>query len=162
MLYRKEIKTPLGDMIVIADDKALRFLDFKDRGNTPIIPETLEDNTVIKLLTSELEAYFAGTLKSFTTPIKLDGTDFQCEAWEALRSIPYGETRSYQNQAEKIGKPTAFRAVANANGQNKLSIIVPCHRVIRSNASLGGYGGGIDRKKWLLKHERKHKAQLST
>lgn len=78
-------------------------------------------------------------------------------AWQALTLIPYGETRSYAQQAQSLGKPTAYRAVANANGANSLSIIIPCHRIINSSGNLGGYGGGIARKQWLLEHERKNK-----
>lgn len=157
-MIKKQLRTPLGDMVAIADDNALHILDFKDSGNISRFSSCNEgDNTILLRLESELDAYFKGTLKKFSIPLNLQGTDFQREAWGALQNIPYGETCSYQEQAEKIHNPTAFRAVANANGQNKLSIIIPCHRVIRSNASLGGYGGGIERKKWLLKHEKKFK-----
>lgn len=158
MMYKQFFKTPLGDMVALADEKALHFFDFSDRENLPKqIDAREESNPILMQLDTELDAYFKGELKTFKIPLALQGTDFQRETWETLRTIPYGETWGYQQQAEKMNKPNAFRAVANANGQNKFSIIIPCHRVIRSNSALGGYGGGIERKKWLLKHERKFK-----
>lgn len=160
-MFKQYIKTPLGDMVALADDKALHFLDFNDRPTLPASsPATASENAITAHIREELDAYFKGSLKQFKTPILMQGTDFQRETWEALCAIPYGETLSYQAQAERINKPKAFRAVANANGQNKFSILVPCHRVIRSNSSLGGYGGGIERKKWLLNHERTHKSEF--
>lgn len=102
------------------------------------------------LLASELAEYFGRRRRVFGVPLDLVGTPFQIAAWQALLAIPYGETRSYAQQARTIGQPTATRAVAGANGQNKVSIVVPCHRVIGSNGSLTGFGGGLPRKRALL------------
>ena len=102
----------------------------------------------------ELHRYFDGELHEFKTPIAWVGTKFQRQVWEALRRIPFGETRSYTQLAGAVGRPTAVRAVAQANGANPLALIVPCHRVINANGKLGGYGGGLSRKAWLIQHER--------
>ena len=116
----------------------------------------------------QLRAYFDGDLTEFEIPIRLDGTDFQREVWSHLRDIPYGETISYGELARRVGSPKASRAVGLANGRNPVSIIVPCHRVIGSNGQLTGYGGGLERKTWLLDHEAAHRtggtfqAKLST
>ena len=105
-------------------------------------------------LEEQLKAYFAKELQSFSLPLVLSGTPFQKEVWNYLLTIPYGETRSYKQQAEAIDKPQSFRAVANANGKNHISILIPCHRVISSDGSLAGYGGGITRKEFLLNLEK--------
>lgn len=102
----------------------------------------------------QLVAYFAGTLTEFDLPLQLQGTPFQHQVWQALKTIPYGATMSYGELAHHIGQPKASRAVGLANGRNSLSIVVPCHRVIGANGKLTGYGGGIERKQWLLNHER--------
>lgn len=117
-----------------------------------IIPGSTEP---ILMIEEELKLYFNGTLQKFNTPIYFVGSEFQKMVWQELINIPYGETRSYLDQAKALGKPTSYRAVANANGMNQLAIIVPCHRIINSNGELGGYGGGLHRKKWLIEHERK-------
>jgi methylated-DNA-[protein]-cysteine S-methyltransferase len=101
----------------------------------------------------QLAEYFAGTRREFDLELQPEGTPFQLKAWRALRSIPFGETRSYQQQATAIGKPTAMRAVGAANGKNPLPIVVPCHRVIGKDGSLVGFGGGLSCKRWLLAHE---------
>ena len=159
-------ETPLGFMLAIADEKALHLLEFKQRRGLKREIEKLkkQTNTIpvdgittpIRTVQSELKAYFAGTLKKFKTPIHLYGTPFQQSVWKELLCIPYGETRSYAAQSKAIGKQTAYRAVANANGANQLAIIIPCHRIINSDGKLGGYGGGIERKKWLLDHEQQY------
>lgn len=158
------IDTKLGPMLAIADEKQLFLFEFISRrglereierlrakGKVVIVPGRTDP---IDSIDSEIQAYFAGTLKNFETPVHLQGSDFQKSAWEALRKIPYGHTRSYSDQAQALGKPSAIRAVANANGANQLAVIVPCHRIVRSNGDLGGYGGGVERKQWLLDHER--------
>lgn len=163
------VDTCLGPMVAIADDDALYLLEFVDsrglerevlrlkkRLHAAIIPE---NSAPIQSIEAELLSYFAGNLKEFKTPFHLLGSDFQKQAWHALRQIPYGETRSYREQAEAIGNPTAFRAVANANGANQLAIMIPCHRIITSQGTLGGYGGGIARKQWLIEHEKKNKSE---
>ncbi|MCD6055387.1 MAG: cysteine methyltransferase [Gammaproteobacteria bacterium] len=158
------LDTPLGSMLVISDDEALYLLEFVDRRglereimvlrsrlNAGILPG---DTAPIRSVSKELSAYFERKLKNFRTPLHLLGSAFQQSVWEALLAIPYGERRSYAEQAKALGKPQAYRAVANANGANRLAIIVPCHRIINSNGELGGYGGGLARKEWLLKHEK--------
>lgn len=107
-----------------------------------------------QLLRQELDLYFKCRLKTFTTPLEQIGTEFQKQAWDALLAIPYGETRSYKEQAQRLGNPKAVRAVAAANGQNKVSILIPCHRVIGSDGKLTGYAGGLNRKQSLLALER--------
>lgn len=159
------LDTPLGPMIAVASEEELYLLEFVDgRGlereverlkattKSAIIPGT---STAIQSIEKELSAYFQGELRDFKTPMHLSGSPFQKMVWDALCSIPYGETRSYLEQARLIGKSTACRAVANANGANQLAIIIPCHRIITSSGELGGYGGGVGRKKWLIEHENR-------
>jgi methylated-DNA-[protein]-cysteine S-methyltransferase len=110
---------------------------------------------VLESVSEELHAYFHGHLSTFSTPLAPVGTPFQLEAWAALRTIPFGETSTYARQAERIGRPSAVRAVGAANGRNPIPIVVPCHRVIGSNGSLTGFAGGLEAKRWLLDHERR-------
>ncbi len=158
------LDTQLGPMIAIADEAALYLLEFVDRRGlereierlrwkmkSAIIPGTTQP---IQSIESELKAYFEGRLSEFKTPLFLMGSPFQRCVWEELQKIPSGETRSYSDVAITMGKPSAFRAVAQANGANQLAIIIPCHRVININGELGGYGGGLMRKKWLINHEK--------
>ncbi len=165
LLQASWLDTPLGPMIAIADEKVLYLLEFVDRRGLEREIERLRKKTgsaiipghnkPIHLIKNELQAYFMGELKQFTTPIVFLGSDFQKRVWEELLKIPYGETRSYSDIASTIGKRRAFRAVARANGSNQFAIIVPCHRVINQDGCLGGYGGGVSRKKWLINHEKK-------
>ena len=160
----KRIETPLGTMIACANENGICMLEFSDRKALPTelkeISKHFDANIVqgenphFKTLEKELEEYFEGKRKDFTVPLSPVGTDFQKKVWEILRTIPYGTTRSYQQQADILGNPKAVRAVANANGLNKISIIIPCHRVIGSNGTLTGYGGGIWRKQKLLELEK--------
>lgn len=159
------IDTPLGSMLAVADDEALYLLEFVDRRGLEKEIEQLRRKTKLLIIpgkaqpTQQIEAelidYFSGNLQEFNTPLFLIGSPFQKRVWEELRKIPPGETRSYKEIASAIGKPSAFRAVALANGANQFAIVIPCHRVINSNGDLGGYGGGLKRKEWLLKHEKK-------
>ncbi|MBS0185611.1 MAG: bifunctional transcriptional activator/DNA repair protein Ada [Proteobacteria bacterium] len=161
------LETRLGPMLAIADEKVLYLLEFVERRGLEREIEKLQHRTksvivpgetaVIKFLEKELKSYFEGTLKTFKTPLYLLGSPFQKLVWETLLTIPYGQTRSYGEQARLLGKPTAFRAVANANGANQFAIVIPCHRVINTNGDWGGYGGGLPRKKWLIQHEEKNK-----
>ncbi len=164
-LYIDWIDTPMGRMIVIADEEALYLLEFTNRKNMrrqfgrlrkvqsrAIVPGRTK---ITEQIESELKAYFAGNLTSFQTPLATSGTDFQRETWRALQTIPHGETRSYAQLAEMIGKPSAIRAVASANANNGLALIIPCHRVISKDGGLGGYAGGLDRKRRLLDLESK-------
>jgi AraC family transcriptional regulator, regulatory protein of adaptative response / methylated-DNA-[protein]-cysteine methyltransferase len=151
-------------MIAAAHDDALCLLEFIDRrmletqlqrlgrraGGSPV-PAT---NDVLEHTRAELEAYYAGTLRTFTVPLAPAGTPFQHSVWQVLQQIPYGTTRSYGEQARAIGRPTATRAVARANGDNPIPIIIPCHRVVGSDGRLTGYGGGLWRKQYLLDLER--------
>ena len=160
-------ETPLGAMIGIADDTAVYLLEFVDRRrlaseikhirgslNCVIVPGT---NPLLDRLSLELEEYFAGNLSEFTVPIHIAGTTFECAVWSELRKIPYGATVSYKNIAHRLKRVGAVRAVGRANGANKLAILIPCHRVIRADGSLCGYGGGLWRKKWLIRHEQQHR-----
>ncbi|WP_280506976.1 methylated-DNA--[protein]-cysteine S-methyltransferase [Allofrancisella guangzhouensis] len=160
--YVQKISTPLGSMLAIADDNYLYWLSFINdlkQDSFEDIPKyyhekiLFQTNTILDNLKKELEAYFKSQLKSFNIPLKLVGTDFQKQAWQELLKIPYGKTISYLEQAQNIGKAKAYRAVANANGKNPISIIVPCHRVINANGKLGGYTGGINKKIFLLNCE---------
>ncbi len=160
----KRIETPLGAMIACANENGICMLQFSDRKT---LTKELEDisnhfkanvilgeNPHFKTLETELQDYFDGERLDFTVPLSPVGTDFQKKVWEILRTIPYGTTRSYQQQADILGNPKAVRAVANANGLNKISIIIPCHRVIGTNGTLTGYSGGIWRKQKLLELEK--------
>lgn len=158
------LDTKLGPMIAIADETGLYLLEFIDRRgleneikrlrkklNAAIIPG---ETTIIKSIASEIANYFDQHQFVFNTPIHLVGSSFQKNVWNELRKIPPGETRSYLDIAKSIHAPTSYRAVAQANGANQLAIIIPCHRVINSNGEIGGYGGGVARKQWLLEHEK--------
>ncbi len=149
------LESPVGPLLLAADADGLRYLSF-DRGDRPtkIVPEWRQDGAAFAAVIAELEAYFAGRLTRFTVTLAPRGTPFQLRVWEALCDIPYGETISYGELARWIGDPKASRAVGLANGANPLAIIVPCHRVIGSNGSLTGYGGGLPIKQALLALER--------
>lgn len=160
------IETPLGPMTAIADDEGLYLLEFVDRRGLEKEIESLRkklkiaivpgNNQVIEQIKRELEAYYQGNLKSFKTPLVTTfGTPYQQRVWSELRQIPMGETISYKELAIRMKDPNASRAVARANGGNQLSLLIPCHRVITSNGQLGGYGGGLKRKEWLLKLEKR-------
>lgn len=163
--YYDDIESPMGPMIAGATDDGVCFLEWHDRGGVETILHRIEKryldpptrgtkpNRHIEQLRKELAEYFAGTRRDFETPIDVFGTPFQRKVWQELLTIPCGTTRSYKAQAENVGKPDAVRAVASANGVNYLSILIPCHRVIGSDGSLTGYGGGIWRKKRLLELE---------
>jgi AraC family transcriptional regulator, regulatory protein of adaptative response / methylated-DNA-[protein]-cysteine methyltransferase len=150
------IPTPLGDMVAEATGEGLCLLEFRDEKIKVEnkIPAA-SDNEHLLLLSGQLKEYFDGTRMEFKIPLVFEGTEFQKLVWKGLLSIPYGSTRSYQEQAESLNMPDSVRAVANANGLNRIAIIIPCHRVIGSNGKLTGYAGGLHRKKWLIDHERR-------
>jgi AraC family transcriptional regulator of adaptative response/methylated-DNA-[protein]-cysteine methyltransferase len=161
-----QILTPLGPMMAGATEDGICLLEFIDRRmletefkqlskllNAECIPGA---SKYFDPLNSQLEEYFAGTRKEFVLPLVLAGTPFQQKVWSGLQTIPYGTTRSYKQQAEALGMPNAVRAVANANGDNHIAIIIPCHRVIGSDGKLTGYGGGLWRKQHLLDLETSH------
>lgn len=145
------IDTPLGQMLAVADDGALHLLEFVHARKPSKL--SLGKTKPIEQIELELKQYFAKKLQKFKTPLLLSGTPFQKQVWEELQKIPFGETCSYAEIAAAIGKPLAFRAVAQANAANRFAIIIPCHRVINQNGALGGYSGGIEKKEGLLKHE---------
>lgn len=154
------LETPLGPMLACGQDEGICLLEFTDR---KMLETELKDlarrlNAVVvqgehahfTLLRQQLDEYFSGQRQAFSVPLMMPGTAFQQAAWDALQTIPYGQTRSYQQQAAMLRKPSAQRAVAAANGLNRISILVPCHRVVGAGGQLTGYGGGLWRKKWLL------------
>jgi methylated-DNA-[protein]-cysteine S-methyltransferase len=144
-------ESPLGAMLLAADENGLRMISFAQgsRAQRPR-PDWHEDNAPFAETIRQLRAYFGGKLKNFDVPLSLEGSDFQLRVWQLLRAIPYGETISYGQLACRVGNPKAARAVGLANGSNPIPIIIPCHRVIGSNGSLVGYGGGLPIKKALL------------
>jgi AraC family transcriptional regulator of adaptative response/methylated-DNA-[protein]-cysteine methyltransferase len=157
------IETPIGPMVAGATDRGICMLEYTDRR---ILEKQLArvrkwsgdaavpgENVHTCEMRAQLAAYFAGELREFTVPLDVSGTPFQEKVWAALRTIPYGKTWSYGDLARKLGKPTATRAVAHANGDNRISIVIPCHRVIGSDGELTGYGGGLWRKRALLERE---------
>jgi len=158
------IETPLGPMAAGATEKALCLLEFTDRRMLEAQLETLKrrfrmpllpgDSPVFERLKQELAEYFDRKRTTFSVPLEYPGTDFQRRVWDALRRIPFGETRGYADLARELGVPRAARAVGNANGLNRIAILIPCHRVIHADGGLGGYGGGLWRKLRLLETER--------
>lgn len=144
--------TPLGPLLLAADGEALAGAWFAGQKHFPDTQHWRQDDCqgVLKLAAEQLNEYFAGTRQQFSLPLAPAGTAFQQQVWQALRTIAYGQTLSYGQLAQAIGRPSAVRAVAAANGRNPLSVIVPCHRVIGANGQLTGYAGGLERKQALL------------
>ncbi|GAB0174280.1 MAG: methylated-DNA--[protein]-cysteine S-methyltransferase [Candidatus Altimarinota bacterium] len=154
--FSTRIDSPLGNIIARATDSHLCELRFDDAHDSN--PDDFGgENTIIVQTKKELSEFFAGVRKEFSIPLDPSGSEFQKKAWDALKKIPYGETRSYKEEAAIMGNPKAIRAVGGANNKNPIIIIIPCHRVIGADGSLVGYGAGIERKKWLLNHEESHK-----
>ena len=145
------LMTTIGNLIIEANDTALTRVYFGER------VESGEVNAVITAAINQLNSYFKGERQSFDLPLNQVGTAFQQQVWHQLGQIEYGATATYQQIAQQVGNPRAYRAVGTANGQNPISIIVPCHRVIGSDGRLHGYAGGQDRKEWLIKHEQQHR-----
>lgn len=163
-LFLAWMPSPLGPLVAGATDDGVCLLEFSDRRmleaqfatvrkhfRTPLAPGS---NTHLDQLRDELERYFAGTLREFQVPLVYPGTPFQQRVWGELLNIPYGETRSYQEMAIALGDAQAVRAVGRANGLNRIAIVIPCHRVVNKSGALGGYGGGLRRKEFLLDLER--------
>jgi len=163
-LQARWFDTPLGAMLALADKDGLHLLEFVDRRGleneiarlrrqtkSVIVPG---NSAILEKVNEGLNNYFEGTSANFNVPLVVRGSDFEQEVWRLLQQIPSGETWSYRQLAERLGQPTATRAVGNANGRNILALVIPCHRVIRADDSLSGYGGGVWRKKWLLEHEQ--------
>ena len=143
------VDSPLGPLTLVADGAAVAGLYLSDQRHRPVIDEPRDDR-VLPALREQLEAYFRRELEDFDVPVALAGSPFQQQVWAALRSIGYGETRTYGELARELGRPGASRAVGLANGRNPVAVVVPCHRVVGSSGSLTGYGGGLARKQWLL------------
>ena len=170
-LLRTTIQTPIGPMVAMASDAGLTLLEFADRPALPAEVVELQsrygyaiedgENAVLEQIASELGGYFAGRRMTFETRLVLPGNAFQREIWLKLQEIPYGETRTYGGLARSIGRPNASRAVGAANGQNRVAIVVPCHRVIGSDGSLTGYGGGQRRKRFLIDLEHRIAASVA-
>jgi methylated-DNA-[protein]-cysteine S-methyltransferase len=150
VIVMQPLKTPIGVLHLCATNDALVELWLP---NKPAPPVKVGTNRVLAAASKQLREYFAGARTTFDVPLAPVGTEFQRSVWDQLLAIPYGATCSYGDVARAIGSPSASRAVGAANGKNPIAIIVPCHRVIGANASLTGYGGGLERKRWLLEHE---------
>ena len=171
LLTSAQIPTPLGTMLAVAHDGGVVLCDFADRTDlesdlnrlrtrlgTPARPAPGAPGVhpLLATLATQLAEYFAGARTTFTVPLAPQGTDFQLRAWNYLQDIPHAQTRTYAQQARALGRPTAVRAVAQANARNLLCILIPCHRVLGASGHLTGYAGGLARKRWLLRHERSH------
>ena len=169
VIHLTRFSTPLGPMVACAVDSGVCLCEFTDRRmlesefadlqrrlNAVILPA--RDNAHLSQLQRELGEYFDGVRRSFEVPLQTPTTPFRQRVWDELRTIPFGETRSYAEQAARLGKPTAVRAVASANGHNRIAIVIPCHRELGADGSLTGYAGGLARKRWLLDHERRQLA----
>jgi len=151
------IDTPVGTLTLVASDDGLTHVLFD--GETietsgPDEPPVVEDDPVLRAAEMQLREYFAGDRRNFDLPLDLRGTEFQVEAWKALATVPYGETMSYGEQAERIGRPGASRAVGAANGKNPVPIVLPCHRIVGADGSLTGFAGGLELKQQLLALEQ--------
>ena len=160
-VYYSVIESPVGKLLLAATDRGLRYLHFG--GELPARSKHelwIEAPQMLRPYEEQLRAYFLGELREFTCKLDLAGTEFQKKCWNALLRIPYGKTRSYADVAREVGSPRAFRAVGQANHNNPIAIIVPCHRVITSSGMLGGYGGGLNVKQKLLdlEHARSQKS----
>jgi methylated-DNA-[protein]-cysteine S-methyltransferase len=149
-------KSPIGSIVVTASESGVTELNFSDE---PVNPES-KNNLILEKCLKQLDEYFSGLRTTFDVELDLRGTEFRMAVWRALLLLPYGKTSSYGRLAASIGRPKAGRAVGGANHNNPVSIIVPCHRVIGGDGSLVGYGGGLDRKKWLLAHEAAHAGKI--
>ena len=154
MIHYRTIDSPVGSLTLAGRDRVLTNLRMVDQTYEPNRAGWSPDPAAFSGAVEQLAAYFAGELTDFDIELDLGGTEFQRRVWQALLTIPYGETRSYGEIAEQIGAPGSARAVGWANGHNPIAIVVPCHRVIGANGSLTGYGGGLDRKRTLLQLEK--------
>jgi len=160
-VYYTTYESPVGPLLLAGEPNALHRVSFESsKRSTPPGADWKLDKKPFAEVIRQLRAYFRGELKEFDLPLAMEGTEFQLRVWNALRTIPYGETISYAQLAERIGNPKAVRAVGLANGSNPIPIIVPCHRVIGSDGSLTGFGGGLSTKKMLLELENKQLSLL--
>lgn len=163
-LAQAHIDSPVGELTLVATPEHLMVVTWgglaaRSQRMKSLIEQaknsSATDHPVLMICVRQLEEYFAGDRQGFNLPLRAEGTDFQMAAWEVLRKIPFGQTMSYAQQAERAKSPRGFRAVGSANGRNPISIVIPCHRVIGADGSLTGFGGGIDAKSWLLDHEQR-------
>ena len=148
--------SPVGDLTLVASDEGLMAVLWPDDDPARVrlgARSEATDHPVLRETASQLSEYFAGQRRHFCVPLHFKGTDFQRQVWAQLRTIPAGQTISYRELAQRVGRPAAVRAAGAANGANPVGIVIPCHRVIGANAALTGYGGGLHRKQWLLAHE---------
>ena len=161
-LVTDSMESPVGRLTLVASDAGLRSILWSTE-DSPRVPVgdnlNATEHPVLGAARQQLEEYFEGSRREFDIPLDPIGTEFQQQAWLALRQIPYGETVSYGQQAERLGDRNKARAVGAANGKNPISIVVPCHRVVGASGSLTGFAGGLDRKSWLLDHERRQTGQ---
>ncbi len=149
------VDSPIGPLTLTASDGRVTGLRMHEQRHARPVPDgSVRDDAWFAPVTEQLDAYFSGDLTDFDIPLHMTGTEFQRRVWDGLREIPYGTTISYGELARRVRNPAASRAVGLANGRNPVAIVVPCHRVIGADGQLTGYGGGIDRKIWLLDHER--------
>lgn len=158
MTSTRHLDSPIGRLRLVATDRGLSRLLFDQQEGEAFESQNgdagPDEHPVLETATAQLGEYFAGQRREFDIPLDLKGTDFQRAAWSVLAGVPYGETRSYRQQAEAIGRPEAVRAVGAANGANPVPIVLPCHRIVGSDGSLTGYGGGLSIKEYLLNHEQ--------
>jgi len=160
-MYYCYLDTPIGELLLAGDDEGLSMIGFpKGSMRREPEPDWIFNEARLDEACRQLSEYFAGKRRDFDLPLRLSGTEFQVSVLQALREIPYGQTVSYGDIAKKIGRPRAVRAVGAANGRNPLPIVVPCHRVIGSSGDLTGFGGGLDTKEALLRHEAEHTRDL--
>ena len=145
--------SPIGDLWLYANNDGLVALSFHEKDITVSSVPSEPSLLILKETMKQLDEYFSGERPVFSIPLVLNGTLFQRSAWKVLQQIPYGSTITYAEEAAAMNRPKSFRAAANANHANPIAIIIPCHRVCASGGKLGGYGGGIDKKLWLLRHE---------
>ncbi len=164
------IKTPVGPLVAAATDAGICLLDYAGRRGGEAVKSRLKaglglefaegEHPLFAALRSELDQYFSGTRTSFDVPLQLVGSEFQNRVWGALLQVPYGETRSYKAQSGLLSIAGAVRAVARANGENGLAILLPCHRIVGESGSLTGYSGGLEAKRWLLDHEQRYAGKV--
>lgn len=153
--YHTQVPSPVGVLTLTSDGDALTGLYMENQKHRPELPaHSVRDDSRFTAVREQLAAYFAGELQRFDVRLDAAGTAFQQQVWQALMAIPFGATETYGGLAARLGKPSASRAVGLANGRNPIGIIVPCHRVLGASGALTGYGGGVERKQWLLAHER--------
>lgn len=161
MLYFDGITTPIGRLHIVASDDAIVHIYFPGE-KWSVHVERASKNEIIALAKTQLAEYFAGERRKFDLPLALEGTEFQIKTWKTIAKIPYGKTITYAEEAKKMRKPDAVRAVGTANGKNPIPIIIPCHRIVPKSGGLGGYSGGVNRKKLLLKLEQHYSVNERT